>query len=384
MKTRIVAVAAFCVTLLAVPVFAATPSGGSLDSTKETVSWTGAPAVSNRVACTSSLDPTCDHYTLTINAPSIKKVFVGISPAEGFEADDYDLFVYDDKGVLVAADASPDGFESLAFEHNGSSFYEVRVQPWQVASGSSYRGVATRTTEQPFDNPPQDCDEFVPENVNVPVLDSGQKIELSVHLLLDGTDEARAREIMARAAESYRPLGIELALKRLETIAVSTTISDEIIQAAKDHVGGSTPKNIDLVGVFTNKVMQSIGGGLRVVGQADCIGGIRWDNRSFFVVSDTKATETPSGTSASGIVYSTTGLNMNVDATAETMAHEIGHLMGAHHHYANCVEGNLHSGAQNDLSPCTLMFNAVNGASLNFSTLSGNVVRGHAVNHAQP
>jgi hypothetical protein len=62
----------------------------------------------------------------------------------------------------------------------------------------------------------------------------------------------------------------------------------------------------------------------------------------------------------------------------------MGHLMGAHHHYANCVEGNLSSDGPNDLSPCTLMFNSVNYASLSFGTLEGAVVRGHAVSYAAP
>ena len=78
------------------------------------------------------------------------------------------------------------------------------------------------------------------------------------------------------------------------------------------------------------------------------------------------------------------GLNPNVDATAEVMAHEMGHLMGAHHHYSNCVEGNLTSAGPSDVSPCTLMFPAVNFASLNFAALEGSTVRGHAVQHASP
>jgi len=65
-------------------------------------------------------------------------------------------------------------------------------------------------------------------------------------------------------------------------------------------------------------------------------------------------------------------------------AHEIGHLLGAHHHYGNCVEGNLSSASDDDISPCTLMFPAVNGASMNFGTLEGLVVRGHAVDYAAP
>jgi hypothetical protein len=58
--------------------------------------------------------------------------------------------------------------------------------------------------------------------------------------------------------------------------------------------------------------------------------------------------------------------------------------MGAHHHYSNCVEGNLSSGGPNDLSPCTLMFPMVNFASLNFSAVEAPVVRGHAIEYAAP
>jgi hypothetical protein len=239
-----------------------------------------------------------------------------------------------------------------------------------------------RTREQAFDAP-EDCLEAVPAKVSLAgLLDDGQNVELSVMLLLDGTDAAGAAQVMAVAAESYAPLGINLVLKKTKTVSYSTSISSDLIQAAKNTVGGAPPNGIDLVGVFTNKTMQGTTGGATVVGQADCIGGVRFEQHSFFVVSDIRTIENPS-TGNTGTLNSL-GFNPNVDATAEVMAHEIGHLMGAHHHYANCVEGNLSNIGANDLSPCTLMFNAVNFASLNFTILSGAVVRGHAVEFAAP
>jgi hypothetical protein len=326
------------------------------------------------------IDPACDHFRLTISSASIKRVLVAIAPGQGFETDDYDLFVYDDQGRLLASDATSDGYESVVIENTGAAFYEVRVQPWTVTPGSTYSGVAMRTREQPFDvEPDNDCLEAVPDSVSV---DLPQPIELSVMLLLNGTDATVAQQTMARAAESYRPLNINLVLKQTQQVAFTSLTSEELIGDAKATVGGTPPSGIDLVGVFTNKEMQSTTGGATVVGQADCIGGIRWDEHSFFVVSDIRDIENPS-TGTTGTLQSL-GFNANVDATAEVMAHEIGHLMGAQHHYANCVEGNLSSAGPNDLSPCTLMFNAVNFASLNFSTLSSSVVRGHAVNYAAP
>jgi hypothetical protein len=367
----------------AAPAWAAEPASGTLGGPGDEVAWSGSFVASNPAVCATSVDPLCDHFRLMIDSTAIKQVVIAIAPGEGFDTDDYDLFVFDDQGVLLASQADGDGFESVVIENTGAAFYEVRVQPFLVTPGSTYGGVAMRTQEEPVDADEADCLEAVPEDVSVPgVLDGGQSIELSVMLLLDGTDAAVAGQVIARATESYRPLGINLVLKKTRTVSYTTTVSSDLIAAAKATVGGVPPRGIDLVGVFTSKTMQSIAGGATVVGQADCIGGVRFDEHSFFVVSDIRHIEDPQ-TGTTGTLNSL-GLNPNVDATAEVMAHEMGHLMGAHHHYANCVEGNLSSAGPNDLSPCTLMFNAVNFASLNFSSVDGPVVRGHAVNHAAP
>ncbi len=362
---------------------AADPDSGTLASSQDEVTWSGTFAASNPIVCATSTDPLCDHFRLTISGTSIKRVLIAIAPEAGFEADDYDLYVYNDQGVLVAQQADSDGKEAVVIENTGAAFYEVRVQPYLVTSGSRYSGVAMPTREQAFDVEPE-CLQPLPDKIGVPgVTDSGQTIELSVMLLLDGTDAAVAQQLMARAAESYKPLGINLVLKKTKAVSYTTTVSTELIDAAKATVGGVPPRGIDLVGVFTTKGMQAASGGAgTVVGQADCIGGIRFDENSFFVVSDIRSIENPQ-TGTTGTLASM-GFNPNVDATAEVMAHEIGHLMGAHHHYANTVEGNLSSAGPNDLSPATLMFNAVNFASLNFSAVNASVVRGYAVNYAAP
>jgi hypothetical protein len=378
------------VSLLAFSALAANPATGTLGGTREEAVWSGGPFYVPNPATTAGLvkqapcdagQPACDSYRLTVD-PKVQQVLIAIAPAQGFEADDYDLYVYDDKGVQIANDADGDGYESTLIDNSGSAYFDVRVQPYVVAAGSSYSGVAQAARKQPVDTV-RECMELVPENVQVPVLDSGQPVELSVLLLLDGTEAGAAQQLMARAAESYRPLNINLVLKGTKTVTYSSTVSEELIAAAKATMGGKTPKGIDIVGVFTNKEMQAATGGAgTVVGQADCIGGIRWDDTSFLVVSDIRDIENPS-TGQTGTLNSL-GLNPNVDAAAEVFAHEIGHLMGAHHHYANCVEGNLTSAGPSDVSPCTLMFPAVNFSSLNFSALEGATVRGHAVNHATP
>ena len=370
--------------------FAANPANGSLDGQKDEAVWSGGPFYASNPATTAGLikqgpcdpgAPACDSYRLTVDS-GVKQVLVAIAPAQGFEADDYDLYIYDDKGQQISMDADGDGYESAVFDNAGSAYFDVRVQAYTVGAGSSYSGVAQPTRKQPVDTV-RECLELVPENVALPVGDTGQMVELSVMLLLDGTDADAAKVLMARAAESYKPLNISLVLKGTKAVTYNTTISDQLIAEAKKTVGGKPPKGVDIVGVFTTKEMQAATGGAgTVVGQADCIGGIRWDDTSFFVFSDIRDIENPS-TGTTGTLNSL-GLNPNVDAAAEVVAHEIGHLMGAHHHYANCTEGQLSSAGPSDVSPCTLMFPAVNFASLNFAALEGATVRGHAVNHATP
>lgn len=373
---------ALCPVLVSLSVvsFAAEPSEGSIASPKDEVTWSGGPFVaSNPAGCVGTVDPTCDHFILRIESQGVKNVLVAIAPGEGFEDDDYDLFVYDDQGNLMGSNADGDGYESVIFENTGAAFYEVRVQPWLVDAGSTYSGVAMRTREQPVDTSVQDCNEFVPAAVAV---DTGQPIELSVMMLLDGTDAAVAKELMARAAQSYAQRNIQLVLKRTRAVSFTSTTSSGLIEESKAFLGGVRPNGIDIVGTLTNKTMQAFAAGFTVVGQADCIGGIRYPDRSFFVATDIRSIEDPQ-TGTSGTLNQL-GFNPNVAAAAEVLSHEMGHLMGAHHHYANCVEGNLSSDGPNDLSPCTLMFNSVNFASLSFGTAEGVVVRGHAAAFAAP
>jgi Metallo-peptidase family M12B Reprolysin-like len=383
-------VAIFALGILSVTAGAATPANGNLDGQRSETTWTGGPFVVPNPLTTGGAvkqvpcdlgQPVCDSFRITVSG-NVSQILVAIAPAAGFETDDYDLYVYNDKGLQIANDASEDGYESTVFATDGSAYYDVRVQPYLINPGSSYSGVAQPVRKQPVDTV-RECLEAVPENIQLPVLDAGQKIDLTIMLLLDGTDAAAAQQLIARAAESYKPLNINLKLVKTTEVAYTTLLSDELIQAAKNTVGGVPPRGVDIVGVFTNKEMQAATGGAgTVVGQADCIGGIRWDDTSFFVFSDIRDIENPT-TGETGTLNSL-GLNPNVDAAAEVVAHEIGHLMGAHHHYSNCVEGNLSSAGPTDVSPCTLMFPMVNFASLNFAALEGGTVRGHAVKHAAP
>src|SRR5919106_1777152 len=172
-----------------------------------------------------------------------------------------------------------------------------------------------------------ECLELVPAAVAIP---PGSPVVLDVRVLLDGVSATRGAQVFQTARQSYGPAGI------------------------------------DIVYALTSKDIE-VDGQTGVAGLADCIGGVAFPANAFAVG------ENFTGADASAIGPLFLARNL----TAKVAAHEIGHLMGGHHHYANCAEGLLADPPPGELSPCTLMFNAVDLASLNFGTLNGLVVRGH-------
>lgn len=367
-----VAVAALSASLAIVVVRAATPEDGTLAKRNQTVTWSGGPftaGVPNQLGCLGPDDPTCDTFRLTVGTRSGSRFAIAITAA--LETDDYDLYVYYPDGAQAAVSATGSGNESVVIEHttsHGPGPYIVKVLPFAVGSGSTYSGIARSSRDTPTDGDPTACLEATPDAVAV---DTGNPISLDVAVLLDGIDRTLGQSIMARAAASYAPLNIGLRVVSYRTVSFSGTEGAAQIQQAKDFYGGGRPAQSDIVYVLTNKDITS-GGDTGLAGLADCIGGVRFNTRAFAV-----------GEAVGIDPFSVGPFIFEVDAHAEIAAHEIGHLMGGHHHYANCVEGTL-SGEPRDVSPCTLMFNFVDFQSLNFSVVNSAVVRGHAVNYAAP
>ena len=223
----------------------------------------------------------------------------------------------------------------------------------------------------PADDPELQCLEPVPASTSVSgVTDDGQQVELATRVLLDGVSQAQAQEAMARAADSYAPLGVTLTAT-FEAVSLSGDDAQGLIDQAKARFGGARPAGSDLVYVLTAKDIQA-GGNTGVAGLADCIGGVRFANHAF-AVGEVFEEDVPIGP-----------LTFYSDATAKIAAHELGHLMGGHHHYANCAEGVKSEQEVLEGSPCTLMSNFVDFQSIHFSTVNSGVVRGHAVSFASP
>ena len=213
-----------------------------------------------------------------------------------------------------------------------------------------------------------ECIEAVPAAVAVP----GQAVNLEVRVLLDGVSSARGASVMADAARSYSPLGITL-VPSYQTVSFSGLEGQAMIDQAKATFGGARPAGTDIVLVLTGKDIET-DGDPALAGLADCIGGVAFADRAFAV-----SEVFPNDGVPIGPVYV-----FDYKLSGKVAAHEVGHLMGAHHHYANCVEGVPSEAAEGDVSPCTLMFNAVNPSSFNFSAVNGTIVAGHAQAYAAP
>ena len=191
---------------------------------------------------------------------------------------------------------------------------------------------------------------------------------LDVRVLLDGVSGARGSAVVQTAQASYGPLGITLA-PTFQSVSFGGTTAQGLIDQAKALFGGVRPPGTDVVFTLTNKDVDGA-----VAGLADCIGGVAFPARAFAMGENF----TPDEGTLLGLGVGPANRNL----TGKVMAHEVGHLLGGHHHYANCVQGL--PDILKELSPCTLMFNDVGLASLNFSTLNSVIVRGHAPLYARP
>lgn len=227
-----------------------------------------------------------------------------------------------------------------------------------------------------IDDDDADCLEPIPARSSIDHVSGEDKISLDVWVLLDEVDPTRGAQIMSAAQEAYDPLDMRLNVVGYQSIAVpaTTTVngdpaipSQALIDASKAAVGGVRPAGTDAVYTVTSKDLSD------AAGRADCIGGIRYPDMAFAVGEDFESEDTMIGP-----------VTFYANASAKIAAHELGHLLGAHHHYFNCAEGALTEVAELEPSPCTLMSPFVDLGSINFGAAEAAVVRGHAEEYAAP
>lgn len=175
---------------------------------------------------------------------------------------------------------------------------------------------------------------------------------------------------LVRATEAYEPLGIEVELVPdvLSLTAAEAANSDEVIEAAKDRVGGTPPAGIDAVYAAVGLDLQG-----SVAGEADCVGGMAYDRYSFAVGElELEINDPPFF-----------GSTLSSGTSAKILAHELGHLLGAQHHLGNCAESiPTYPDADSVGHVCTLMLNDAFVVQRKFSSANAAVVRGYAETYA--
>lgn len=140
-------VALLSLALVSTTAFAADPGAGTISPASPATSWQGGPfLVSNPASCLPG-GPLCDNFSLTIVPPASGSYLVTLSVATAVpDDDDYDLAVYGPDGALVDGAATGSGNESVSLVDPPAGTYRVEVQPFLVASGSTYDGAAVMET----------------------------------------------------------------------------------------------------------------------------------------------------------------------------------------------------------------------------------------------
>lgn len=368
------------------PVRAAAPSSGTVSSASPQVSWTGGPLPFTTLG--TSCDPpgpTCDVFALSIGALTAEANDVLISVAADAPSDVLALYVYGPAGTMVASDTALTANPRVTLRDPAPGAYSVRVEALLSTGGlPTYKAVATAVDGGAEPDPEVPCtgDDAglgpPPQAIlDASLNDDGRIVYLDVLVLLDGVDEAFARAFFEKVAIPYAELNITVVptFRPVAAGAITSDVTTEIIEQTKGLVPGrKVPTEFDVVELLTKRDIEALGQ-KAVAGQAECIGGAAFKEHSFNV------SEAQQDSDPGGVVIGP--VRLVPDQAAKITAHEIGHLFGGQHHFANCAEGGRTDAVTGgDSSPCTLMFNSADFISLHFGTVNGRIVRGYALVYA--
>lgn len=144
MRTLLAAVCtATVVVALAGPAGAAEPSEAAVSGDQPTASWQGKTFVtSNPTDECAQADPACDSFLLTVAEPLPANYVVDIAIDGQGTVDDFDLYVHDPGGVVVAESATASGDEQVRLTSPPPGTYRVGVLAFLVVPGATYAGSA--------------------------------------------------------------------------------------------------------------------------------------------------------------------------------------------------------------------------------------------------
>lgn len=203
------------------------------------------------------------------------------------------------------------------------------------------------------------------------VLPPRQNVTLDVLVVTDPADLPETTRAIETAARAFNPLRIRLTPTfRVVPVPELDGYGSSYLEWLKSAVGGTRPPGFDVVYLATRHRISA-------VGQADCIGGVAYDSEAFAVGMLT-------WTDLVGVTIEGYPLPQGPpvpEAGAKIAAHEIGHLLGAHHHFGQCGPG---MPPDDPVHPCDVMLTvSPQNLGLYFGPVTGKVIRHYAMTYAR-
>ena len=215
-----------------------------------------------------------------------------------------------------------------------------------------------------------DCQRLLPtrETVDHVIPKAGSRIPLEVLVVVDRRDVTKAEASFKLASKSFERVGIDLNWRvRRKSIPNLGFETGPYLKWLKKGTGGMRPRGFDVVYLATSHRLYSNG-------QADCIGGIAYAQHAFAV----GALEWYGvvGVRVDGFTEDLPQGPPLPDGGAKLVVHEIGHLLGGHHHFGSC---GTPPEADDPSHPCDVMNPAlVQQIGLHYGPVNAAIVRQHA------
>ena len=217
-----------------------------------------------------------------------------------------------------------------------------------------------------FDRETECNDLAPPQKVSAAHVTEDNIIEFDVHVLLDRVTIARGKVVFETVRDIYSEIDVDLrySLRRVDLVVDEEPHTYQMINSSRAYLGGAVPERAEAVYTLSGRDFAGA-----EVGQASCVGGIEFPDEAFAVGRDYGPNETDENELVAG-------LSTLRDGSARVAAHEIGHLLGAHHHYASCTEPE--GMVEGHASPCSLMGPHLRLQNTHFGPFDGAVARGYA------